>query len=65
MNHVVIAGEDYNNNNRKAWINIVSKIILVKTSEIKLLLCFGPHLFWREEYNGSKYVSMTCNQFYM
>lgn len=51
--------------NRKTWSNIVSKIILVKISEIKLLLYFGLQLFWREDYNDSKYVSMTlCNQFY-
>lgn len=51
--------------NRKTWSNIVSKIILVKISEIKLLLDLGLQLLWREEYNGSKYVSMTlCNQFY-
>ena len=51
--------------NRKTWSNVVSKIILVKISEIKLLLYFGLQLFWREDYNDSKYVSMTlCNQFY-
>lgn len=51
--------------NRKTWSNIVSKIILVKISEIKLLLDLGLQLLWREEHNGSKYVSMTlCNQFY-
>ena len=45
--------------NRKTWSNTVSKnMVLVKISKIKVLLCFGLQLFWREEYNGTKCESI-------